>query len=289
MRRSVVPGQESSGHAKCAGTAEEGGLFTAVTVEEQAAIRQFLNDPQVPGAEAGRAAALARAALKFAGMLLLAAGVVAGYADGNEFDEVGCSVALQPSGTSRGAHSAESRATGGNKEPGSGGGSAAGAGSGGSGGQPGCEVQDGPSRTRQECGPPSAVVSSVPKEAGQGAPFLSPEPDPRTRSLAARVFELLNALDPDNRLRRAPPIKVFLLRYRQNLSYGQIARSCGCARSLVALRLKAIQQKLPWRPQQLRELSAQVEAMQEALSDSRARRIYRKGAVHGDAGDENEE
>ena len=82
----------------CRNSQEEGALFAAVTAEEQAAIRQFLNDPQVPGAEAGRAAALARAALKFAGMLLLAAGVLAGYADGNEFDEVGCSVALSRAG-----------------------------------------------------------------------------------------------------------------------------------------------------------------------------------------------
>jgi len=58
--------------------------------------------------------------------------------------------------------------------------------------------------------------------------------------------------------------------------------ACGCARSLVALRLRTIREKLPWRPQQLRELSAHVEAMQDAVSDSRARRIYRKSALCGD-------
>ncbi len=108
------------------------------------------------------------------------------------------------------------------------------------------------------------------------------EPDQEALSVAAKVFELLKALDPDNRLRKAPPIKVFLLRFRQNLSLSQIARACDCGRSLIALRLKTIQQKLPWHPRQLRELSAQVEAMQDAVSDSRARRIYRKGAVYGD-------
>ena len=118
-------------------------------------------------------------------------------------------------------------------------------------------------------------------EAEQSPPPHPTEPDQETLSIAAKVFELLSALDPASRLRRAPPIKVFLLRFRQNLSLSDIARACGCARSLVALRLRTIREKLPWRPQQLRELSAHVEAMQEAVSDSRASSIYRKGAVYG--------
>ena len=112
-----------------------------------------------------------------------------------------------------------------------------------------------------------------------------PEPvelDQTERPLAAKVFELLTALDPDSRLRKAPPIKVFLLRYRQNRSLSEIARICDCGKSLVALRLKTFQEKLPWQPQQLQELSAHIEAMQDALSDSRARRIYRKGADYGE-------
>jgi hypothetical protein len=119
------------------------------------------------------------------------------------------------------------------------------------------------------------------KEASQAAP-PAPEPDPANLGLAAKVFQLLTVLDPDNRLRKAPPIKVFLLRYRKNLSRSEIARICGCDQSLVALRLKTIRDKLPWEPQQLRQMSAQVEAMQAAVSDPRARSIYRKGAVYGD-------
>ena len=106
--------------------------------------------------------------------------------------------------------------------------------------------------------------------------------------MAAKVFQLLTALSPDNRLRKAPPITVFLLRFRRNLSRSEIARICHCDKSLVALRLKTIQDKLPWHPQQLRELSAHVEAMQAAVSDSRARSIYRKGAVYGDEDDDRE-
>jgi DNA-directed RNA polymerase specialized sigma24 family protein len=121
--------------------------------------------------------------------------------------------------------------------------------------------------------------------ARQEAETLKPEVEEPNLTLAARVFELLTALDPDEHLRKAPPIKVFLLRFRQNLSLSQIARICDCGKSLVALRLKAIREKLPWQPKQLREMSAQVEAMQDALTDSRARSIYRKGSVYGDEDD----
>jgi hypothetical protein len=120
---------------------------------------------------------------------------------------------------------------------------------------------------------------SSPQTSSPPAPA---ELDREERSIAAKVFELLTALDPNNRLRKAPPIKVFLLRFRQSLSRTEIARVCRCDKSLVAVRLKTIQEKLPWRPQQLQELSAHVEAMQDAVSDSRARRIYRKGAASGD-------
>jgi len=127
-------------------------------------------------------------------------------------------------------------------------------------------------------------------EAGQAAPPEPSQPDQPNLSLAAKVFELLTALDPDNRVRKAPPLKVFLLHFRQNLSRSQVARVCGCSRTLVAERLRSIREKLPWQPHQLRELSAHVEAMQDALTDSRARRVYRKGAVYGDEeGDEGSE
>ncbi len=113
-----------------------------------------------------------------------------------------------------------------------------------------------------------------------------PEPDQEERSIAAKVFELLTALDPDERLRKAPPIKVFNLYYRQRLEPAEVARICKCHRSLIFDRLAAIQNKLPWTPQQLQDLSPQVEAMQHALSDSRAKDIHRKSAVYGDESDD---
>jgi hypothetical protein len=121
--------------------------------------------------------------------------------------------------------------------------------------------------------------------AGELAQAAGPGPveaGPELVGVAAKVFQLLSALDSGNKFRRAPPIKVFLLHFRQNLSGTEVARACHCARSLVSMRLKKIRESLPWQPQQLRELSAQVEAMQEALSDPRARKIYRKGAVYGE-------
>ena len=127
-------------------------------------------------------------------------------------------------------------------------------------------------------------------EAGQAAPPEPSQPDEPNLSLAAKVFELLTALDPDNRIRKAPPLKVFLLHFRQNHSRSQVARVCGCSQTLVAERLRSIREKLPWQPHQLRALSGHVEAMEDAVSDSRARRIYRRGAVYGDdEGDERSE
>jgi hypothetical protein len=301
--------------------------------------------------------------MRLAAFVLLAAGVGVGLGDGDEFDDVGCSVAQQPGGTSHGAHSAKTRERSGGKLPGSEGGSAGasdgggpdggkaetlktetlktealkaerGAGkaetlkaesrNGGNGPEVGAVVKaveaaierilggrrfvdwqkGGPSTpqpvsAQRPCpagafkaaieGDPTsgsfAIRVSPANEAGRAAMPEPSQPEEPNLSLAAKVFQLLTALDPDNRLRKAPPIKVFLLRYRQNRSLSEIARTCDCGKSLVALRLKTLQEKLPWQPQQLRELSAQIEAMQDALSDSRARRIYRKGADYGEAED----
>jgi DNA-directed RNA polymerase specialized sigma24 family protein len=113
----------------------------------------------------------------------------------------------------------------------------------------------------------------------QPAPDDSPQYEQQMRSMAAKVIELLEALCPGRRQVKAPPITVFLLRYRQNYSRRQIALECVCSESLVAQRLRSIRKKLPWQPRQLQELSSHVEAMQATLSDSRAPKIYRKGAT----------
>ena len=126
-------------------------------------------------------------------------------------------------------------------------------------------------------------IRFVPAE--EGTPPSDAGPDHEAPGIAARVFQLLTALDPDNRLRKAPPIKVFNLFYRQGLPPGEIARKCRCHRTLVFRRLTAIEKQLPWKPEQLRQVSAHVEAMEEAVRDSRASRLYRKGALEGDEGE----
>jgi len=121
--------------------------------------------------------------------------------------------------------------------------------------------------------------------ASEGSQAGPPEPadaGPEALSNAAKLLKVLSALDPDNRLRKAPPIKVFNLYYRRRLAPAEIGRICHCHRSLIFRRLAAIRKNLPWTPQQLHELSPQVEAMQDALTDSQAAGIYRKGAVYGD-------
>lgn len=261
------------------------------TEEEQAAIRAMLSkgaESAPAAAGLGRAPALAWAGLRLAAMVLLAAGVGIGLGDGDEFDDVGCTVAQQPGGTSHGARSAQAGERSGGKLAGSEGGAAGASGADGLGGGPECEVRaalcedpmaDGQClRSGRECRLVGGKAEMLKAET------LKAEVEEPSPSLAAKVFELLT-VDPDSRLRKAPPIKVFLLRFRQNLSRAEIAHICRCDKSLVAVRLKTIQEKLPWRPQQLRELSAHVEAMQDAISDSRARRIYRKGAASGDEDD----
>lgn len=143
-------GQECPAHAKVFGTPEEGHAvresgdstsFGEVTAEERAAIHQCLQKPGAPGGRDGRAWALAKCALKYAVGVLLAAGVVAGFSDGDEFDDVGCTVAQQPGQTCHGAHSGQVGEQGGGKVPGCGGGSDGGSGDGGPAGRPECEAR----------------------------------------------------------------------------------------------------------------------------------------------------
>jgi hypothetical protein len=129
---------------------------------------------------------------------------------------------------------------------------------------------------------PDPQPGSAATEASLDVPAASPEPGPAERSIAAKVFELLTALDSDNRLRKAPLLKVFNLYYRQRLQPAEIARKCDCDRSLIFSRLATIRDKAPWNIQQLQDVSPHVEAMEEALEDSRAEDIYRKGAAYGE-------
>jgi hypothetical protein len=100
-------GQDCPAHRELSGggqqakrSCEDGerGAFDEVTADEQAAIKEFLKQPGAVRPRDGRGASVVRAALKLAGVVLLAAGVVGGYADGDDSNDVGCTVAQQAGG-----------------------------------------------------------------------------------------------------------------------------------------------------------------------------------------------
>ncbi len=104
------------------------------TEEEQAAIQAMLSrraESAPAGAKVSRASACAWAGFRLAAFVLLVAGVGIGLGDGDEFDDVGCSVALRPARTSHEARSAQNRERAGGKLPVSDGGSAGASGDGG--------------------------------------------------------------------------------------------------------------------------------------------------------------
>ncbi len=111
---------------------------------------------------------------------------------------------------------------------------------------------------------------------------------PRTpvqEDAAQRAFALVKTLDAGCHLRKAPLLKVFRLYCIEALSANEVARRCHCARALVFDRLKLLRQKTGLSPTNFRRYSAQFEKVSEAMSDPRARRIYRKGAIYGDGED----
>ena len=134
-------GQRGQGHSIAGGPRL---TLPQATEEEQTAIWAMLNKRAASapaGARIGHAAALVLAGIKLAAVVLLTAGVKVGLGDGNVFDDVGCTVAQQPGGTSHGARSAQNREGAGGKVPGSDGGSAGPSGTGGAGGRPECETR----------------------------------------------------------------------------------------------------------------------------------------------------
>jgi hypothetical protein len=120
------------------------------------------------------------------------------------------------------------------------------------------------------------------------AKFAPSSPEPLAEEQARTALALVRTLDTELRARKAPVYSVFRLYCVEGLTAEEIARKCHCARALVYFRLEWLRQKLGRDPAELRQYSAHFERMEASLSDPRARRIYRKGAVYGDDTEESE-
>jgi hypothetical protein len=113
------------------------------------------------------------------------------------------------------------------------------------------------------------------------SPFLRSMNEPASDDEARRLFALLKQLD-EGKVVKAPVIQVFRLYCVEGLSRSKVAGKCGCAASLVTLRLKEIEKKLGRKAVQLRELSSHFEKIEESLTDDRARKVRRGSAIDDD-------
>jgi len=110
--------------------------------------------------------------------------------------------------------------------------------------------------------------------------------EPCTDATAAQALALIQQLETQTRWRKASVLQVFRLYCLEALSASQVARRCGCSKTLVVRRLRFLRQKLGRDPVELRSVSSHVEAMEDSLSDSRARRIRRHAAIEEDGEEE---
>jgi len=111
-------------------------------------------------------------------------------------------------------------------------------------------------------------------------------PEPVTDDMAVKLFGLVKALESERHYRKVPVLQVFRLYCLESLSCREIAKVCRCSLSVVADRLKAIEQKLGRRPEELRAYSSSFERIADSLTDHRARRIRREDAINGDEHEE---
>ena len=258
------------------------------------------------GVGAGRAAALAWAGLKLAAMVLLAAGVEVGYLDGDEFDDVGCTVAQQPGGTSHGARSAQARERAGGKVPGSDGGSAGASGSGGPGGHPECEVRaalcahrapDGKcQRSNRQCrlfagaGEVREIVAGIHREIAtvrknlaelraareEGSDELD---DEALRKIYGAVL-LTGRNEPG--ARGAPLKEVFDCYCVKGFSAQEVSVKLGCSKATVMNRLATLRQIAGVPASELRAYKPLFEQTEKVLQEPRARRVRPEDALYGD-------
>ncbi len=140
---------------------------------------------------------------------------------------------------------------------------------------------------RLERRPRPAVLRSIHREIASLKSHLTiafRKQDPVPDATAQQVFALLKELETaaERKYRKAPPVQVFRLYCLENLSAREVARRCGCAKSLIVKRLDQLRIRLGRHPSTLRQCSSYFEPMEAALTDDRARRISRTNAAYGE-------
>jgi len=122
------------------------------------------------------------------------------------------------------------------------------------------------------------------KSPGEIFARFRPEPADDEEMLR-NAIALVKAADSQQGARKVTLYMVMRLFCFDLLSARQIARRCGCARSLAYARLGELRHVLKRDPAELRSYCTQFESVAESFSDPRAKYIHRKSALHGDQED----
>jgi len=125
---------------------------------------------------------------------------------------------------------------------------------------------------------PSGLLQPV-RAPGELFMRFNTESEVEDQSVLQRAFALAKALETELPLEPPTALSVFRAYCQEGLNVSEIARKFHCSRGTVLNRLKLIAQRTGMEPDRLRQLSPHIERMNEEMSDSRARRIYRKGMV----------
>jgi hypothetical protein len=103
--------------------------------------------------------------------------------------------------------------------------------------------------------------------------------EPVAETVAAQIFALIEKLDEDERLKNPSVLQVFRLYCGHGITAQAVADKCGCAKATVLNRLKKIRMVTGKDPEEMRAYSPFFNKVEEAITDSRAEKIYRKGLV----------
>jgi hypothetical protein len=106
---------------------------------------------------------------------------------------------------------------------------------------------------------------------------------------AMRAFAIAKSLDSEQGTRKAPLFSVFRLYCTQTISVEQVAKRLHCSKATIINRLRLLRKRTGTDPKNLRAYSAQFSRIEDSLSDSRARHIYRKPEIHPEDSPESED